>query len=111
MSYSISGTNIKLTRGDTLFAQISITKDGEAFTPEEGDSIRFAAKKRITDKDTQVVINKKIPIDTLLLELEPQDTKSLPFNSNYVYDIEYTDSDGHVDTFIKGMLHIEPEVY
>lgn len=37
--------NITLTRGDTLTLTVELTKDGETYTPEEGDVIRFALSK------------------------------------------------------------------
>ena len=46
MSYSVQGTTITLTRGDTFMALISITQsDGSQYFPVEGDSIRFAMKR------------------------------------------------------------------
>ena len=45
MSYSVSGTTITLTRGDTFVALISITKqDGTPYVPNDGDKVRFAMK-------------------------------------------------------------------
>lgn len=58
---------------------------------------------------SRVLIHKKIPNDTLILYLEPKDTKKLAFG-NYVYDIEITFANGDVDTFIRGEFGIEPEV-
>lgn len=110
MSYSIKGNNITLTRGDTFIAQIEMVKNEEVYTPQEGDLIRFAVKQKYKDPDESVLINKQIPIDTMLLEIEPSDTKPLTMGKDYVYDIEYTDSLGHVDTFISGILHIGEEV-
>ncbi len=108
MSHSISGTNITLTRGDTLFLKINMEKDGESFTPEEGSVVRFAMKSSY--EDDEPILLKDVPIDTLLLEIEPNDTKPLTMKKTYVYDIEYTDADGHVDTFIKGKFKISEEV-
>lgn len=46
----------------------------------------------------------------MLLVLEPEDTKTLPFGK-YVYDIQITYADGKVDTFItKGRLRLTEEV-
>lgn len=46
MSYSITGTTITLTRGDTFEALVSATKkDGTPYIPVEGDVIRFAMKE------------------------------------------------------------------
>jgi hypothetical protein len=110
MAHSINGTNITLTRGDTLFLKINMTKDGEEFFPEEGSEVRFAMKLNYSDPDDKVVLLKDIPLDSLLLEIKPEDTKSLPMKTSYVYDIQYTDAMGHVDTFIKGRFKISEEV-
>lgn len=47
MSSQINGTTISLTRGDTLLLTIKLTKDGKPYTPQDGDKIRFALKKKI----------------------------------------------------------------
>lgn len=97
-SYKVSGTTITLTRGDTFMAQISITQsNGDPYVPSEGDSVRFAMKSNYTDEDTLLV--KDIPIDTLKLVLNPEDTKDLAFGT-YVYDVQLTKESGEVDTFI-----------
>lgn len=117
MSSTITGKEIQLTRGDSFFAQISIKKDEEEYIPQTGDYIRFALKrsKLLSDKsdyiDREPLILKEIPIDTMLLELEPEDTKGLPFGT-YVYDIEITFEDGTVDTFItEAKFILTKEVY
>ena len=111
MSYTVKKTSITLTRGDTFKAQISITdKDGNPYEIQAGDSVRFAMKKHYTDPDSEVLINKQIPTDTLVLVLEPSDTKDLPFG-DYVYDIQLTTSSGDIDTFItKATLTLTEEV-
>lgn len=108
MSHSIMGTDITLTRGDSLFLQLSLSKSGEPYTPDVGSAIRFAMKEKYTDEE--VVLNKPIPIDTLLLEIEPEDTKDLIMKKTYVYDIQLTDENGYVDTFISGTFTIGEEV-
>lgn len=106
MSYSIEQKNsIFLTRGDTLMVQVGIIKDGEQYTPESGDVVRFALKhasmtpglKQFSDQTPLVL--KTIDNDTLILELEPNDTKLLDFGP-YKYDIQITFANGEVDTFI-----------
>ena len=97
MSASIKGNSISLTRGDTLRVLVSITKDGEAYTPTAYDIIRFALKKKISDPEPLIL--REIPVDTMILNILPEDTKSLPFG-DYKYDIEITTVDGDVDTFI-----------
>lgn len=98
MSYSIVGTNITLTRGDTLKALISITDhEGNPYTPKQGDQIHFAMKRNITDPEP--LVTKDIPIETMTLILDPADTKTLEFGT-YKYDIQLTTASGEVDTFI-----------
>lgn len=113
MSYSI-GSNLKmkkipisLTRGDTLKLKIEILVNNEVYTPEEEDIIRFAMKQSYSS--SKVLIKKIIPNDTLILYIEPKDTKKLPFGT-YVYDIEITFANGDVDTFIKGSFKLEEQV-
>ena len=106
---NIIGTKILMTRGDTLIVEIGMSKDGQAYTPEEGDVVRFALKQ--THQDVEPLILKVIPNDTCILRLNPEDTKPLAFGS-YVYDMEITMADGSVDTFINNaVLQIVPEVY
>jgi len=109
MSFSVKKNAITLTRGDTFKATISIANpDGTPYEPEEGDSIRFALKKRY--EDDNVLIEKPIPTDTLILVLEPEDTKPLMFG-DYVFDIQLTKANGDVDTFItKSRLTLTEEV-
>lgn len=107
--FTINGKTITLTRGDTFVAQISLTdSEGHAYTLAEGDVIRFAAKRAY--HSTAVLITKAIPHETMLLTLNPQDTKNLPFGE-YVYDIQLTYANGDVDTVIdKGALVLTEEV-
>jgi len=100
--------NITLTRGDTGFFEISLVdKNNEPYVPQEGDRLRFALGKS-WGKDT--LFTKEIPLDTCILELEPQDTKNLEFKK-YKYDVEFTDAQGHVSTVILGEFIIDKEVY
>ena len=105
----ISGKTIILTRGDTMRIKLNIKKyDGEDYIPSEGDVIRFALKKRYSDPESLLLI--PIPTDTLILEINPNDTKPLNFGI-YVYDIQITYANGDVDTFIcKQQFRIEEEV-
>lgn len=109
MSYSVSGTTIKLTRGDTFMALISITnQNGDPYVPVEGDSIRFAMKQ--TYDQAEPLLVKYVPIDTMKLVIEPDDTKGLAFGK-YIYDIQLTKATGEVDTFItEATIKITEEV-
>lgn len=114
--YRVDGNKITMTRGDTLIIQVGISQGDEPYTPQAGDSVRFAVKSRLNNKGTafkeaEPLINKEIPTDTMLLTLDPEDTKQLPFGE-YAYDIEITFDNGVVDTFITNSpLIIEPEVH
>lgn len=112
----VTDTKIELTRGDTFKAQVVMVKYGEEYTPQDGDTIRFALKRPNMDgmrseySDENPLIEKVIPNDTLILRLEPSDTKPLGFGE-YVYDIEITFADGDVDTFINNAQFVlVPEV-
>lgn len=113
----IKGNTIEMTRGDTLIVTVEIMdENGHDYTPEEGDAIRFALKHaemtlgRKGYKDADPLITKTIPNDSLVLQLEPADTKGLDFGE-YVYDIELTHASGAVDTFIANTRFIiAPEV-
>ena len=89
---------ITLTRGDTYKATVGIKNpDGSVYTPEVGDTVRFAMKKNWEDPEPLVEI--QIPTDTLLLHIQPSATKDLDYGE-YGYDIEITHANGDVDTFI-----------
>jgi len=124
MAVSISGTTIKMTKGDTLktYLQLKRLKEGavigsenpedyEDYIPEPEDSIRFAMKETYDDAIEPIIL-KNIPTDTLLLHLLPEDTKNLLAPKTYVYDIEITYANGDVDTFItKAALKLTEEVH
>ena len=111
MSVKISGTTITMTRGDTLRVTLELKDENEEiYEPQEGDAIRFAMKKSYKDPDTLIL--KDIPIDSLELVLDPDDTKNLPQPSSYNYDIEMIYANGDVDTFIdKAKLVLTEEVH
>ena len=104
MSVKINGNEITMTRGDTLMVKVNMKKDGGIYTPVAGDVVRFAVKHKTlkADKsdytDETPLILKDIPIESMILRLDPEDTKPHAFG-NYVYDIELTTADGYVDTF------------
>ena len=109
MSYSVKGTNITMTRGDTFSADICIYQpNGKPYNLVEGDVVQFAMKK--SAKDTDILILKDIPIKTMKLVLDPDDTKELDFGT-YVYDIQLQKITGEVYTFItKSYLTLTEEV-
>lgn len=114
MSHSVvatnKGYNITLTRGDSLFLHVVLKRNGVVYTPDADAEIRFAMKANYKDPDTRAVLVKNIPVDTLLLAIAPEDTKGLVMEKTYTYDIQLTDENGYVDTFIEGDFHIGKEV-
>lgn len=121
MSSKIDGSTITLTRGDTLLLKVNmertIDNQKEPYIPTSGDTVRFALKhitlnsKKTDYKDAEPLILKDIPINTMILELQPNDTKSLDAGK-YVYDIQITFANGRVDTFIENANFIlTKEVY
>ena len=109
----VKGTTITMTKGDTLRCKVTPYReiDGEdvEYVPADGDEIRFAMKKNY--RDAECCVMKVVPNETLVLELEPNDTKSLPVGE-YVYDIQLTYGlDGAIDTFIaNAQLILKEEV-
>ena len=60
MSVKVDGDNISLTRGDTLILNISITKNNDAYTPNNGDKVRFALKRTLRDAEPIIIKNIEI---------------------------------------------------
>jgi hypothetical protein len=107
MLYIDEEQNITLTRGDTGIFNISLqNQKGKAYTPQQGDSLQFALSEGYGK--TPLLI-KQIPIDTCILELEPNDTKSLKFK-RYKYDVQFTSAEGQVSTIILGDFIVDNEV-
>ena len=112
MASSIEGTTIRLTRGDSFSAQVSV-KDpqGQAWAPSAGDTVRFKAVRSYPARhgDQEAVIEKALGAD-LVLTLDPEDTEGLRFGE-YRYDVQVTFADGRVDTVIdRASLRITEEV-
>ena len=110
MSVKVNGTTIVATRGDTIKVFVPMAyEDGTPYVPAAGDKVRFAMKKNYDDAEP--LLEKDIPTDTLLLKIDPKDTKNLPQPSAYVYDIQLTYANGDVDTFIdKAKIKFTEEV-
>lgn len=114
--YTIANNAISLTRGDSFNCSVGIKIDGQAYDPVEGDVVKFYLKRAIMTAqktayvDAKPLIEKIIPNDTMLLHLEPSDTKGLAFG-DYVYDCEITFVGGDTDTFINNeTFKLLPEV-
>lgn len=120
--HKIEGTTITLTRGDSFATEVGIKRIDEEtgektdYKPVEGDQIRFAMKHKEMKsdgsdyKDEDPLLVKQIPYDTMILKLEPSDTKELDFGK-YAYDLEIVMADGWTDTFLEGTFIVAKEVY
>ena len=94
-----SDFNITMTRGDTFARTITLKKNGNTYTPESGDVIRFAMAKVYKGKTGyELILNKVIDNTTLLWTIEAEDTADLSYG-RYVYDLQITYTDGTVETF------------
>ena len=68
---------IRMTRGDTLRAQVAVERDDEPYTPVAGDSVAFYLKhpdmtsRRREYTDPEPLITKSVPIGTMILQLDP----------------------------------------
>ena len=112
----VKDNGIEMTRGDTLLLRVKLEVDGAPYQPVDGDKIRFAMKTTDMDfgrtryRDNAPLIRKDIDPETMLLRLDPEDTKGLPFGE-YVYDVQLTRLDGFVRTFIaRARLMLREEV-
>ena len=82
-----SNNNIILTRGDTLTLTVELTKDGEVYTPEEGDVIRFAVSNVYkTQFGYELLISKTIPNDTLTFTVSSAETQLDPEMQKFTSD-------------------------
>lgn len=116
MSVTIAKNRITMTRGDSLCVPVSVVIDGAEYAPQAGDAVRFALKRSALNgagteyADREPLIRKAIPVETMLLELTPGDTKNLGFG-RYDYDVEITLAGGQTLTFISSTLTLLKEVH
>lgn len=90
----IRGPTITLTRGDYASFHIDIFDEaGFPYELQEGDKVIFTVKRNTR---TREIFIQKEGID---IEILPSDTENANYGT-YVYDVELTYSNGHVDTFV-----------
>lgn len=83
-------------------------ESGEVYEPTETDKIYFRVKRNATAKD--ILIEKEIPYDTMLLQLNEADTKNLKFGV-YYYEIELvTETDYHFTAIANTEFEITEEL-
>lgn len=106
----IDGDNITLTRGDSLPLTLTLTRGEEPYTPAAGDVIRFAISKGYKGQANYTLMYEaNIDTATLAFVVPAEATAKLDYLT-YKYDVELTDANGLVDTFISGELEITGEV-
>lgn len=109
----IVGKTIYMTRGDTETITVSLRDSTGADMPlVVGDTIYFTVKSspQTEDKILQKVIT-TFDEGKAIIDIVPEDTKSLLAPSECVYDVQLTRADGSVTTIIKpSNFVIEEEV-
>ena len=108
MSFIMTKRRITMTRGDTGRELITLKMDGEVYDMQEGDKIQFGIKAGYGD--TECLIRKEYTENPFILNIEPEDTKSLDFGT-YYWDMQFVSANGYVRTFAdKRRLNLNEEV-
>lgn len=102
--YTAEGSHIEMTRGDTAILTVSI----DDYTPEDGDTLRFAIKRKYTDSEP--IFIKQIDTDSMTFRIEHADTEGLSFG-DYVFDVELTRGIDVQTVIPEGTLTLRREVY
>ena len=99
---NVLGRKIYLTRGDTAYISVGLKDNsGKDYKPAEGDKVYFRLKKSIY-KD-ELLVEKEINPETLVLEIRPEDTSRLEFGT-YCYEIELVTGIGQHFTVIENAI-------
>lgn len=97
MLYVSENGEIELTRGDSAYLKVNVTKDdGEAYEFQNGDSLTLSLKKSTKDEEALMT---KTAIASDTFHIKPKDTSGLSFGK-YKYDVQLTTADGDVFTVI-----------
>lgn len=92
----ITNDDIVLTRGDSADIIVNITDaNGDAYTPAEGDVIKFTLKKNCETSD--IIIQKTLV--NSIISLVPADTEALPYGI-YYFDVQLTTAGDEVYTVV-----------
>lgn len=105
----VSANKIQLTRGDTMILELTLNDEkGDPYEPIATDKIYFRVKRNATAKD--ILIEKEVPYDTMILQLNEADTKNLKFGV-YYYEIELvTETDYHFTAIANTEFEITEEL-
>lgn len=101
---NVLGKKIYLTRGDSAYIGVSLADiSGNEYEPVQGDKLYFRLKKNVYKKE--LLIEKEINIETLVLEITPEDTETLGFGL-YCYEVELVTALGQHFTVIENAAFI-----
>lgn len=95
---SVSGTTIKLTRGDTAYLSLDLTMDGEAYEYADGDTVTLSVRVN-TDDNPEYLFQKVVNAGETIV-IQPEDTKPLAYG-RYKYDVQLNTVQGEVFTVIE----------
>lgn len=98
----INGTDIYMTRGDTEAITVVLHDKNEDIIPfASGDTVYFTVKQstQTTIKSFQKVVTVFTPEGEAVIEIDPEDTKTLKYD-DYVYDVQMVRSADGVTTVI-----------
>lgn len=103
--------DIELVRGDSLILTLNMSRQDETYSPEQGDQMIFTLRKNYKGlTNDAILLQKTVDLyDSIILEIEPEDTESLEYGS-YKYDMEFDSYDGKVDTVMQGTFKLAKEV-
>lgn len=93
--FNVNSNVISITRGDTGYITLALTKDGEAYTMAAGDAAVLTVKKTVND--AAAVFAKTFADNNIVIA--PSDTSRLEYG-DYVYDVQLTLANGDVNTVI-----------
>jgi hypothetical protein len=100
-------TNITHIRGDTFSRSIQFSGTTGPIDIT-GSVIRFSVKKRETDSSPiiQEILNISDPTQGIVQCIVPASVMKTLDPGSYIYDMEWTDSNGNVKTVMRGNLTI-----
>lgn len=104
----ITGTEIKLTRGNsgTVDLDITDTITGERYVPSEGDKFIFTMKGPLGFKLQKVLTADDFEDGILKLHFDPKDTINACDKVKYSYDMLALLDSGYCETFVSGTVKI-----
>lgn len=91
----VVNNTVTATRGDSVYLNIKLTKNGEDYEMAEGDTLTLTIKKTTSSK--KALISKTF--EDLTVKIESGDTDSLEYGT-YYYDVQLTSANGDIDTVI-----------